>query len=133
MFRLALLCSTGMLALLAAAPADDVVPAGTWGGPHIALEVTDRGARATFDCAHGTIDERLVIDREGRFDVRGSYAVEHPGPTRETEDDAGRAVRYAGRVRGTSMTLAISVAGASDPIGTFTLERGRSGAVHRCQ
>lgn len=121
-----------MFAALISASPDDSVAAGTWGGPHVTLEVTDQGATATFDCAHGTIAERIVVDRNGRFDARGTYAVERPGPTRETDDDRGRAVRYVGRVNGKTMSLTIR-AGASDTVGTFTLEHGKSGALRRCQ
>jgi hypothetical protein len=133
MGRITALCSGVVLAALISTSAEDTVAAGTWGGPHITLEVTEEGATAAFDCAHGRIAERMTLDRTGRFDVRGTYAVERPGPVRETEDDEGRAVRYAGRVTGKTMRLTISADGARDPLGTFTLEHGKSGAVRRCQ
>lgn len=76
------------------------VATGTWGGDHIGLEVTDKGAQVDFDCAHGSIDEPLTLDSDGRFGAKGSYAPEGPGPQREDQSGQGRPARYAGRVQG---------------------------------
>src|SRR6266404_4607647 len=47
------------------------VAVGDWGGRHIRLSVTERGATIEYDCANGTIEEPLLLGRDGRFDVRG--------------------------------------------------------------
>jgi hypothetical protein len=36
-----------------------------WGGDHVNLVVTDAGGALEYDCAHGTIDQPLVIDSSG--------------------------------------------------------------------
>jgi hypothetical protein len=105
---------------------------GRWGGERVGMEVSDTGARLEFDCAHGRIGEPLVLNQSGVFDVKGTYTVERPGPRRE-DDSNVRAVRYAGRVEGKSMTLAIQAEGASDPIGRYTLEHGKTPLVKKCQ
>jgi hypothetical protein len=33
----------------------DRVAAGTWGGPHVVLEVSAEGGRVEYDCAHGAL------------------------------------------------------------------------------
>jgi hypothetical protein len=111
---------------------DDTVAPGSWGGNHVAMEVTATGATLEFDCAHARIDEPLALDRTGRFTVRGTYSAERGGPVRETEDDRSRPARFAGRVTGTSMSLTISAAAGDEPLGTFNLEHGKNGVVRKC-
>jgi len=41
---------------------NDKLARGVWGGQHIRAEVTDSGADIEFDCAHGTIDQPIVLD-----------------------------------------------------------------------
>ncbi|MBA2338989.1 MAG: hypothetical protein H0V88_01215, partial [Pyrinomonadaceae bacterium] len=55
---------------------------GMWGGQHVGMEVTAEGASIEYDCAHGTINEPLVTDRNGNFNSKGTYEVERPGPQR---------------------------------------------------
>jgi hypothetical protein len=110
----------------------NTIEKGTWGGPHIQLDVTDGGASVQYDCAHGTIDERLTLDAAGRFDVRGTHAREHGGPVRIDEKESREAARYAGRVEGETMTLTVTLADSKEPLGTFTLKRGQTGRLFRC-
>ena len=106
------------------------VATGTWGGDHMSLEVTDKGAQADFDCAHGSIDEPVALDSDGRFDAKGSYAREGPGP--QGEDQKGRPARYAGRVRGSTMTATISLTENGETVGPFTLTRGKTPKITKC-
>src|SRR5216117_3828977 len=57
-----------------------MVKEGVWGGPHILMEVTQSGATITYDCAVGTIDQRIQLDSDGRFDVRGTHTRQNSGP-----------------------------------------------------
>jgi hypothetical protein len=106
---------------------------GVWGGPHIHAEVTNRGADFEFDCAHVTIDQPIVLDGAGSFDIKGKYAPEHGGPIRRDEDDNGRPVHYVGRVRDQELTLKISDAGTKESLGSFTLTHGSEGRVMKCK
>jgi hypothetical protein len=112
-------------------PGQNRVPAGQWGGQHVGMEVTDSGAELEFDCAHGRIVEPLALDASGRFDAKGTYTPEQPGPRREDESSA-RNVRYSGRVEGSSMTLTIGAGEGSADLGSFRLERGRTPAIRKC-
>ena len=111
---------------------DSAVPPGVWGGTGIRLEVDATGATVEYDCAHGTITERMVIDREGRFDVRGTHVREHGGPVRENEEEVAQPARYAGQVDGGSMTLTVMLPDARQTIGRFTLTRGNQGRIRKC-
>ena len=108
------------------------VATGTWGGDHIRLEVTDRGGQADFDCAHGCIDEPVTLDSDGRFDAKGSYAQEGAGPQREDQSGQGRPARYAGRVRGSTMTRIVSLSESGEKVGPFTLTRGKAPKITKC-
>lgn len=46
---------------------------GTWGGEHIAMEVTDAGATIEYDCAHGRITEKIAPNPEGKFETKGVH------------------------------------------------------------
>src|SRR5690349_23937403 len=49
---------------------------GTWGGEHIRLEVTAQGGEVEYDCGHGTIDQKIITDGQGHFDLRGTHVRE---------------------------------------------------------
>ena len=108
------------------------LPTGAWGGDHIGLEVTDMGAKAEFDCAHGSIDEPLILDSNGRFDAKGSYVQESPGPQREGQPAPAKPARYAGRVQGATLTLNITLIQNSQPIGPFSLTKDRLPRITKC-
>ena len=105
---------------------------GIWGGEHIALEITDSGATIDYDCAHGSITERIVPDRDGKFLVKGFHVKEHPGPVRQDEDTTGQPAIYTGVSNGATVTLTVRLSGTSETVGTYTLTRGKTGRVRKC-
>jgi hypothetical protein len=104
-----------------------------WGGEHIRLEVSERGAAVEYDCAHGTVDERVVLDSRGRFNVAGTHHEERGGPVRAGESSAGYPVRLAGQVRGGMMKLTVTRAGTKKLIGAFTLVQGGEAELVKCR
>lgn len=106
---------------------------GLWGGEHIRLEVNTQGATVEYDCAHGTISQRIVADRRGRFVVDGTHVEEHGGPVRANEQVSGYPVRFTGQVRGKRMTLTVRRRDTKKLIGTFTLLDGQEGALVKCR
>src|SRR5438309_1895071 len=86
----------------AIAPTSDRVPAGLWGGEGIHLVVAADGATTDFDCAHGTVEQPLDRDRDGRFSATGHHIFEHGGPIREDEPPNSHPARYQGRITGDS-------------------------------
>jgi hypothetical protein len=118
-------------------PPTPVAPAGTlavgtWGGQHIALEVTGAGATYDLDCAHGTIEGPVALDAAGHFTARGTYVQEHGGPTRAEETPDNRSVTYTGTVQGNQLSLVITDVASGTELGKFTLGLGETGRVLKC-
>ncbi|MEP6919596.1 MAG: hypothetical protein ABI967_00625 [bacterium] len=120
---------------------------GEWAGPHIRLNATEKGATVEYDCAHGTITQRVELTKHGRFDARGTHENETAGhsggPAKDISiDNGGDTVTpkgatasqlqadYAGRVTGNMMTLTVTREGQT--FGTFALKRGASVRLHKC-
>lgn len=108
------------------------LPAGTWGGAHIRLDVTEESAAVELDCAHGTLDGPILPGADGRFEAAGTYVQEHGGPEREGEEPDGRPARYSGRVEGSTLTLTIALTDTGETVGPFTLTRGKAARLTKC-
>ncbi|MDQ3917717.1 MAG: hypothetical protein M3348_04515 [Acidobacteriota bacterium] len=117
----------------AASAKGERLAAGVWGGEHVRLDVSEGGAAVEFDCANGSIDQPVVLDAEGRFEVKGRFAAEHGGPVRRDETDNTRPARYAGQVKGDTLTLTVNVGDSKESVGTFTLTRGSQGRLMKCR
>jgi hypothetical protein len=134
-----LLVAAGIGCALASPPQQEKkqkVLTGSWGGPHASLEVTGETARIEYDCAQGTIDGPIVLDREGRFEASGTHAPERGGPVREGQEDSSQPARYRGHVAGKTLTLTLILMGPDNgsgkEVGTFTLTQGAAGRLFKC-
>jgi hypothetical protein len=108
------------------------VSEGVWGGANVLMEVTDAGAAITYECAHGTIEQRVELDGKGCFDVRGTHTRERGGPVRSDETPDRHPARYAGRVDGKIMTLVVTLTDTKETVGTFSLTFGERPELRRC-
>jgi hypothetical protein len=106
--------------------------AGVWGGNRINLEVTDDSTLVEFDCAHGTINHPVILDRQGRFEAKGTYVAEGHGPARSGGEPEGSPAHYYGSVSGETMSLTVEVGGSSATKTSYTLTRGRQGKLNKC-
>jgi len=113
-------------------PATQELAKGIWGGQHVHAEISDRGAEIEFDCAQGTIAQKIVIDGSGRFDVEGSFTTQHGGPVREDQNNS-RPVRYRGTVSDKEMELTVFDPKTKETIGTFALRLGNEGRLMKCR
>lgn len=108
------------------------VARGAWGGMHVSLTVSEKDARLELDCAHGTIEGAIKLDKEGRFDVKGRYVRERPGPVRMDEVERSQPARYTGSLDGQEMTLKIVLEG-EQTLGPFLLTQGGRPRVMKCR
>ena len=115
-----------------AAPAQ-AVPNGVWGGEHIRMEVNDSGADIEFDCARGSISQRLELDDKGRFKVQGIYMAETPAPAAVDGGLTASGVKatYTGTLSGSSLRLEVLIEGQDVPR-TFDLVQGDQGHLAKC-
>ena len=113
--------------------APDTLLPGVWGGQHIRFEVTETGANVEYDCAHGTVEGRIVVDARGRFNAYGLHYEERGGPSRPGDEAGGYRVRLSGRVGGSLLKLTVTRAGTRRVAGTFDLARDREPMLVKCR
>jgi hypothetical protein len=114
-----------------AAPQAGSVSEGSWGGEHMILEVSAKGAEIELDCAHGQIAQHISLDRHGNFDVAGTFAPEHGGPVLRDENTPPKQARYSGHVDGNTMSLTVTA--GKETVGMFTLTRGSHPLLRKCR
>ena len=116
----------------AATPAK-AVSNGVWGGEHIRMEVNDSGADIEFDCARGSISQRLELDDKGRFKVQGIYIAETPAPAAVAGGTTASGVKatYTGSFNGSSLRLEVFIEGQDIPR-NFDLVQGDQGHLAKC-
>ncbi|HEX3086995.1 MAG TPA: hypothetical protein VHP99_20820 [Pyrinomonadaceae bacterium] len=107
------------------------LPTGRWGGQHISIDVSSKGAKIEYDCAHATIDRAIVVDGNGRFSVSGKQFQERGGPVRQGEQ-TGFSVMFSGEVKGKTMTLTVQNSSTREDLGTFTLVHGAQPKLVKC-
>ncbi len=113
--------------------AAEALTPGVWGGEHIRFEVTETGASVEYDCAHGTVEGKIVVDARGRFGVYGMHYEERGGPVRLGAREEGYRVRLSGAVGGSLMKLTVTRARTRKVIGTFSLARDREADLVKCR
>lgn len=106
---------------------------GSWGGDHIGLEVTDGGGSVEYDCAHGTIDRKIVLDARGRFHVSGTHVRERGGPVRKDERPDSHPAQYTGQIDGDKMLLTVVEVDTGEMVGVFKLVRGQQPRIMKCR
>jgi hypothetical protein len=106
---------------------------GIWGGNHVHLEVTQNGATIEFDCARGTISQKIITNRSGRFVADGTYAPERGGPVRQNAQANDVPVSFIGQIKGQSMTLTVRRRDTKELIGVFALRSGQEGKLVKCK
>ncbi|MCZ6702251.1 MAG: hypothetical protein O6940_04330 [Ignavibacteria bacterium] len=105
---------------------------GTWGGEHIGMTIVDSSITLEYDCAHGTIDEPINPDEQGRFEVKGIHIIEHGGPVRSDEIPDKHPALYKGQIEESVMTLTVVLTDMEIVIGEFTLTHGEYPQIYKC-
>jgi hypothetical protein len=109
------------------------VQKGLWGGEHMSLSVGDRDARLECDCAHGTIDQPMRVDRKGHFNVTGTHIREGGGPITKGERLDRHPALYTGQVAGNKMVITITLTDTKQRLDTFTLFYGQKPNLFKCK
>lgn len=112
---------------------NDKVITGEWGGEHIGVQINEDSAEIEFDCANGKIDQRIILDKNNKFDLTGTYTVEHSGPIRVDKPLPANPARYTGSINDKTMTLTVTLIETKEVIGTFTLTHGTRARVMKCR
>jgi hypothetical protein len=107
------------------------IATGLWGGQHISMNVTAKSAAIEYDCATGVINGPLVVDADGRFNLRGTHRMERGGPVHADETPSDHPATYTGTIKGNTMTLTLKVGDSDEE--TFTLEKGNPGDLVKCK
>jgi hypothetical protein len=108
------------------------VQTGEWGGAHMGMQVEPNSASIGFDCASGSIDQPILLDRHGRFDVPGIYIQYHGGPEILGEPPDSHPARYTGYVQGKTMFITVTLTDTMEIIGEFTLTYGQIPFIVEC-
>jgi len=109
-----------------------LVQQGTWVGEHVELVLDATRGALEFDCAHGTMQAPIPVDREGAFNVTGIFVREHGGPIRDGEPADQHPAVYSGTTDGKRMTLTVALSDESQQVGTFELVLGGQPRVVKC-
>lgn len=119
--------------MLARADGEVPVPAGSWGGDHIHIMVTELGASIEFDCASARIDQRWVSDLHGHFHTKGTFARERGGPRQIGELSASAiAAEFRGWTDGENMRITVTFTHGKREMGPFSLRLGQRPRLEKC-
>jgi hypothetical protein len=105
---------------------------GGWGSPQSSgldnrlLTITGTGATLRSECSKGVIEEAIVLDAAGHFDVLGTYQFQ-AGPAGPT-----RPARFVGFAIGETLTLTVILAEDNQTFGPFALTFGQVPKIGSC-
>jgi hypothetical protein len=102
---------------------------GTFGGPHIAVDLEGGLGTVQFDCAAGTIDQPIISG--GQFTAPGTYRPGQGGPVRVGQIFVTKRATYSGTATKTSMTLTVTIEDG-EVLGPFDLTLGAPAQLTRC-
>jgi len=104
----------------------DRMPVGAWGGEQISLTVSETGGTLEQFCARGTLDQPILLDAGGRFEVAGTFVEDRGGPS------VGHPARYSGSTDGTTTILTVTLTDSDRQIGPLRFFFGLAAQVPPC-
>jgi hypothetical protein len=104
------------------------VPNGTWGDQHERLTVSSNGSSFDGFCAHGSIEQPMMVDQSGHFDVPGTFLQQVGGPS----IGVSHAARYVGSADGRILNLTVQFTDSPQTVGPFVLTLGQSPTIAGC-
>ncbi len=109
-----------------------VIKDGLWGGEHFRMTVSDDKASFELDCANGEIRGPLRFNKNGTFAFEGTLTKQGPGPIRVGREPRPTPVRFTGKIKGDTMTIAVINRDTQRSEGNYVLTKGREVRLHRC-
>ncbi|HEY1142840.1 MAG TPA: hypothetical protein VGE68_02275 [Sphingomicrobium sp.] len=102
---------------------------GSWGGPHIGLELDGGLGAVQFECATGTIDQPIVSGRP--FSIQGTYRPGQIGPVRVGQVFTEKRATYSGTATKTDINMTVKVEDG-EVLGPFDLKLGTPAQIAQC-
>lgn len=108
---------------------------GKWGGAGISLTAAETRTHLEFNCALGVINEPLVLDHDGNFEIAGIYVFAIGGPRTK---DSPKPKQYPAVFQGLAdrfqmvLTVTVTLSESTRRYGPFSLELGRRAEFDRC-
>lgn len=96
------------------------LPKGSWGNDSAGLRVTGSGATLDLNCAGGSVDRPILLDKASSFDVEGIYISGRAGPSAGERHPA----RFSGTVRGNTLALTVTRTDTGEVVGNWELTFG---------
>jgi hypothetical protein len=113
-------------------PPTQLLRIGGWGSSQSSgldnrlLTVMRPGATLRSECSSGVIEEAILLDATGHFDILGTYQIQ-AGPV-----VAPRPARYVGFAMGETLTLTVMLTEDNQTFGPFTLTFGQVPQIGYC-
>ena len=108
------------------------VAEGSWGGIGIGFVVGNGGVQIEYDCAVGAINQTLVIDASGNFNVEGLYKRETPVLRTDLKIEPQPAT-FQGKITGSTMKLKVILTETKEVVGEYTLTRDKEPTIRKCR
>jgi len=102
---------------------------GSFGGPHIGVDLEGGLGMVQFDCASGTIDQAIISG--GPFSSPGTYRPGQAGPVRVGQIFTEKRATYAGVATKTDFTMTVTLEDG-EVMGPFALTLGAPAQLTRC-
>jgi len=106
---------------------------GTWGGQGLVMELGPQGAALEYDCATGRINEPILPDAQGMFQVSGTHnapslPVGMPDPPPADIQPA----HFSGKLEGQTMQITVTLDVSGSVLGPYELTFEDPGELFKC-
>lgn len=107
---------------------------GNWGSAEAAMTIENGVATIHFPCATARVDQPIVLDANGSFDVPAAFRTLHGVRRidRDAAEEKPQPVRFTGHVRGSQLALTLHFVDTNRENEHFTMERGEPSRVPAC-
>lgn len=104
--------------------AGGVLLTGSWASGQGRLTATESFMRFVSPCGSGGTNEPIMLDRQGNFNLQGTYGVVGQAPSE---------ARFRGSIAPRQLTLQVFMADSTKAVGPITLDLGQQTVVGVCR